>query len=130
MRRPRTALDRKRIRWEGITGNLGQHLEALPHFKGPYEALRAKVEESLELERQINTLQATLGESLARLDQIAMEGEEIRGRLTAALQAEYGFASKRLHEFGLQPRRSRGRRKKASPPETTDPAAPPADSAE
>lgn len=56
--------------------------------------------------------------------------EEIRGRLTAALQAEYGFASARLHEFGLQPRRSRGRRKKASPPETTDPATPPADSAE
>jgi len=120
MRRPRTALYRKRTQWEEITGNLGKHLDQLPHVKGHYDALVRKVKESRELERQVDTLQGRLAEALERLDQIALEGEQLRGRLTAALQAEFGFESVRLHEFGLKPRRLRGRRKKTPKPETTD----------
>jgi hypothetical protein len=73
------------------------------------------------LERQIATLQGRLGEALEQLDQVAAEGEQIRGRLTAALQAEYGFESPHLHDFGLRPRRLRGRRKKAPEAETLAP---------
>jgi hypothetical protein len=73
-----------------------------------------KIQESLALEGQIGILQGSLGEALERLDQVAAEGEELRGRLTAALQAEFGFDSSRLHYFGLKPRRPRGRRKKTA----------------
>jgi hypothetical protein len=123
MRRPRTALNRKRSQWEGITGNLGSRIDQIPHLKGLYESLVASTRQSLDLERQINTLQGRLGEALERLDQVAAEGEKIRGRLTAALQAEYGFESPQLHDFGLKPRRLRGRRKKT--PEAEAPAPPP-----
>jgi hypothetical protein len=130
MRKPRTAVERKRIRWEGITGNLRQRLDQLPHLKGPCDALMGKVAESRDLEQQIGSLQGQLTEALEKLDQVALQGEEIRGRLTAALQAEYGFKSLRLQDFGLKPRHSRGRRKKVPSAETSEPAAPPTDGAE
>ena len=142
MRRPRTALGRKRVRWEGITGNLAAELDQFPHLKGHFDGLMGKIQESLALEGQIGILQGSLGEALERLDQVAAEGEELRGRLTAALQAEFGFDSSRLHYFGLKPRRPRGRRKKtaqlpaADTPETAnianiaDTAAPPPENPE
>jgi hypothetical protein len=120
MRRPRTALGRKRVRWEGITGNLAAELDQFPHLKGHFDLLMGKIQESLALEGQIGILQGSLGEALERLDQVAAEGEELRGRLTAALQAEFGFDSSRLHYFGLKPRRPRGRRKKTAQPPATD----------
>jgi hypothetical protein len=108
------------VQWEGITGNLGKRLDQLPHFKGQYDALVRKVEESRALEGQIDKLHGSLALALERLDQVALEGEQLRGRLTAALQAEFGFESVRLIEFGLKPRQLRGRRKKAPQPENAD----------
>ena len=126
MRRPRTALARKQDRWQGITNNLGERLDQLPHLRGLYDALVAKMEESRALERQIFNLRVQLDEALERLDQVAAEGETVRGRLTAALQAEYGFDSSRLHDFGLRPRRPRKRRRKEPEPEAA-PAESPAE---
>jgi hypothetical protein len=122
MRRPRTALGRKRVRWEGITGNLAAELDQFPHLKGHFDGLMGKIQESLALEGQIGILQGSLGEALERLDRVAAEGEELRGRLTAALQAEFGFDSSRLHYFGLKPRRPRGRHKKTAQPPAADTA--------
>jgi hypothetical protein len=126
MRRPRTALYLKQDQWEGITGNLGKRLEELPHLKGLYDALVAKFKESRTLEGQIAILRGNLEDALKRLDQVAAEGEQIRGRLTAALQAEFGFDSSHLHEFGLRPRRTRRRRKKEpeAAPEAVSPKSP------
>jgi septal ring factor EnvC (AmiA/AmiB activator) len=121
MRRPGTAIYRKLARWEGILGNLGKRLEDIPHLKTQHEALRQRREECLALDREIRSLQGRLYDAQERLDQVAAEGEQLRGRLSAALQAEFGFESPRLQEFGLKPRRPRGRRKK------TPEAAPDAD---
>jgi hypothetical protein len=49
-------------------------------------------------------------------------GDGIRSRLASALAFEHGPTSAALAEFGIRPRKSGGRKKKAGPPPSPTPA--------
>jgi hypothetical protein len=56
-------------------------------------------------------LKAESREVNATRDTLAKTGDDLRRRLGAALQTTYGFRSEKLIEFGIPPRRTRGRDK-------------------
>jgi len=114
MRSYRTAIDRKRIQWEEMTGRLGGLLDRLPYLRVPHGELVRKIADSRKLEGEAIELRVRLNEALQRLEETAREGERLRGRLTLALKAEYGVDNQRLGEFGLKARRPRGRNKKSA----------------
>jgi hypothetical protein len=65
--------------------------------------------------RRSSALKADLQEVNRQRAELAKQGDETRNRLAASLQAEHGFKSERLLEFGIKPRRFRGRIKKKEP---------------
>ena len=114
-------------RWKVMTTSLQPQLEKLPQLAGQYADLVKTTTDAEALETRQAQLKADLQELNHQRRNLLKSGEELRNRIGAALRAEHGFTSERLLEFGLQPKRARGRGKKAkakpADPGTT-PAAP------
>ncbi len=113
-------------RWKVMTTSLQPQLEKLPQLAGQYTELVKATSDAEALETRQALLKADLQELNHQRRNLLKSGEELRNRIGAALRAEHGFTSERLLEFGLKPKRPRGRGKKAKPADqpTTTPATP------
>lgn len=106
-------------RWKVMAVNLQAQLEKLPQLAARYTELVKMTSDGEALETRQAQLTADLQEVNHQRRDLLKNGEELRGRIGAALRAEHGFTSERLLEFGLKPRRARGRAKKTPPATTT-----------
>jgi hypothetical protein len=106
-------------RWKVMTVNLQPQLDKLPQLTGQYTQLAKMTADADVLETRQAQLTADLQEVNRQRRDLLKSGEDLRNRIGAALRAEHGFTSERLLEFGLKPRRPRGRAKKTPPAATT-----------
>ncbi len=108
-------------RWKVMAVNLQPQLDKLPQLTGRYNELVKTASDADALETRQAQLTADLQEVNHQRRDLLKSGEDLRNRIGAALKAEHGFTSERLLEFGLKPRRSRGRSKKATQQPTPAP---------
>lgn len=109
-------------RWKVMAVNLQPQLEKLPQLTGQYTQLVKMTSDAEVLETRQAQLTADLQEVNHQRRDLLKTGEDLRNRIGAVLRAEHGFTSERLLEFGLKPRRSRGRAKQTT--EQSTPASP------
>jgi FtsZ-binding cell division protein ZapB len=107
-------------RWKVMTVGVEPQLGELPLLAPLHTELKSITLQSEELDARSEALKAETQEINRKRDDLATRGDELRNRMAAALQTVHGFRSEKLLEFGIQPRRARGRdlktRKRRSQP--------------
>jgi hypothetical protein len=99
-------------RWKVITTGVKPRLGEMPHLTVLHGQLEKIIQDSEELDARSEALKAESREVNAARESLAKSGDDLRRRLGASLQTNFGFNSEKLLEFGIPPRRSRGRDKK------------------
>jgi hypothetical protein len=98
-------------RWKVISAGLKPLLANMPHLADLHGELEKVIAQSEELDARAEALKAESRAVNASREALAKSGDDLRGRLGASLQTTYGFKSEKLIEFGLKPRKARGRDK-------------------
>ncbi|HEX4964730.1 MAG TPA: hypothetical protein VF173_28215 [Thermoanaerobaculia bacterium] len=101
-------------RWKVMATNLQPQLDKLPQLAGKYAELVKMTSDAEALETRKAQLTADSQDVNHQHRDILKAGEDLRNRIGAILKAEVGFTSERLLEFGLKPKRLRGRGKKSA----------------
>ncbi|HEX9990706.1 MAG TPA: hypothetical protein VGE45_19790 [Chloroflexia bacterium] len=109
-------------RWKVMSAGLKPLLGEMPHLAAMHSELEKVTLQSEELDARSEALKAESREVNRTREELAKAGDDLRLRLAAALQNAYGFRSEKLLEFGVPPRRARGKDRK---PRARPPAAPP-----
>jgi len=112
-----STIPEKIARWKVIATGLKPLLGDMPHVADLHAQLEKVITQSEELDARSEALKAESREVTKTRVTLAKTGDDLRKRLGAALQTSYGFASEKLLEFGLKPRRPRGRDKKPRTPQ-------------
>jgi hypothetical protein len=123
----------RKARWTVMTTSLEPHLGELSLIVPLHTELKEITLQSDALDARQAALKAESQEINRRRDDLAARGDDLRNRIASTLKTVHGFDSERLLEFGIQPKRVRGRDKKArkrpgQPEAATAPAAAPPDS--
>ena len=108
-------------RWKLIAGKTKPKFDSMPSFAERHAEMEETIGEAEVLQIRQKELMAQLQDVNRRRSELAVLGEELRLRLAALLQAEHGFKSKKLIEFGVKPRQRRPSAKKTEvvePPPT------------
>ena len=105
-----------------MTTGLEPHLGELPLLEPLHTELKGIILQSEELDARQAALKAESQEISRTRDELATRGDELRNRLAATLKTVHGFDSEKLLEFGVKPKRPRGRdRKLRKPPGQPEP---------
>ena len=112
-------------RWAVTASNIREHLEEMPHVAGDLAVMDGMITEARTLEGQQESLRGQAREVGAQLRELTKEGEKLRSRLRAHLQAKFGPTSENLLKFGFRPRRVPRRKPNPDTPETPAPTAQP-----
>lgn len=99
--------------WKVLHKGIGPELVQQPVITAKHADFGTIIEEADLLQLQQKNLLASLRDINQRRREIAVAGEELRLRLAAVLQAEFGFKSEKLIGFGVKPRRRVRRSRKA-----------------
>lgn len=105
------------IRQDKLATNLRPYLAEMPHAAADHaelEAVLAKVRTSFA-EQEVHTRR--IAQLIAGRKADMQTAQDLRSRIVATLQGRFGPTSERLLEFGVRPRRRRGRPK----PKATEP---------
>jgi len=94
----------------------------MPHLADLHGELERIIAQSEDLDARAEALKAESRAVNANREALAKSGDDLRGRLGASLQTTYGFKSEKLIEFGLKPRKARGRDKQPRVRRTPDKA--------
>jgi hypothetical protein len=95
--------------WKVLHTGVRPLLAEMPYLTELHTELGGVIVRSEELDVRHEALKAETREVNRIREELARSGEELRNRIGAALQTMHGFRSERLIEFGLKPRRARGR---------------------
>jgi hypothetical protein len=122
--------------WKVLHTGVRPLLEEMPYLTDLHTELGNVIVRSEELDVRHEALKAETREVNRIREELARSGDDLRNRIGAALQTVHGFRSERLIEFGLKPRRARGRdrqartrrRQTAAPPQDQTAAEPQAQS--
>lgn len=108
--------------WRVIHTAVQPELEANPHLIGRHQTLGNLIEEGEDLQVRQKALIAELRALNRRRREVALQGEDERSRLAAALRFEHGFTNERLIVYGVKPRRTvrRTASTEETPPETPE----------
>lgn len=96
-------------RWKVIHVGVRPLLPEMPFLTDLHAELETVILQSEELDARHEALKAETRELNRIREELARTGDDLRNRMGAALQTVHGFRSERLIEFGLKPRRARGR---------------------
>jgi hypothetical protein len=107
-----STLPERIARWKVIVAGLKPLLPEMPHLVALHADLERAIDQSEELDTRSEALKAESREVNRMREDIARNGDDLRNRLGASLKTLHGFNSEKLIEFGLQPRRTRGRDRK------------------
>lgn len=99
----------KIARWKLIATGLKPLLAEMPHLADLHGQIEKAITESEELDARSEALKAESREVNKNRLAVAKTGDDLRQRLGASLRTAYGFSSEKLLEFGIPPRRARGR---------------------
>jgi len=107
--------------WKELTEGMRPRLEEVAHLQGEHTELAAIVQEIEALNTQEDLHIFRLRETTQRRSVAEKRGVELRGRLAAGLQAQFGKKSVVLHQFGLRPLSDPERKKEEEPPAPAPP---------
>jgi hypothetical protein len=96
-------------RWKVMTVGLKPQLGDFPLLAPLHTELESVTLQSEELDARHEALKAETREINRIRGELAKKGDDLRSRMGATLQTVHGFRSEKLIEFGIQPRRVRGR---------------------
>ena len=99
-------------RWKVLNASVGPQLPEVPHLTVLHGDLQGIIRESEDLDARSEALKSESREVNRRREELGKMGDDLRNRMGASLQTLYGFKSEKLIEFGLKPRRTRGRARK------------------
>lgn len=99
-------------RWKVMAAGVKQQLGELPLLAPLHQELEDVILQSEALDVRSEALKAEAREVNRLRDELATRGDELRSRLGATLQTVHGFKSEKLIEFGIAPRKARGRDRK------------------
>ena len=126
-----TTIPERIARWKVISAGLKPLLGTMPHLADLHGQLEQVITQSEDLDARAEALKAEAREVNANRETLAKSGDDLRLRLGASLQTAYGFKSEKLIEFGLKPRKTRGRDKqprvKKTPAAAQEPSKAPAE---
>lgn len=110
------SLAEKLSRWGVTASNLREHLEDMPHIAADLSEMDRMVSQARTLEGRQEELRGQAREIGGQLKELAKEGEKLRSRLRAHLQAKFGPTSESLLKFGFRPRRTPRRTRSTETP--------------
>ncbi|MEA2694521.1 MAG: hypothetical protein QOJ16_3908, partial [Acidobacteriota bacterium] len=116
----------KVLRWELLEAKLAPLLDTMPHVKPVHDQLVQLITTAKSHEFELKGMRANAKQGAADRKAMIRAGDGIRSRLASALAFEHGPTSAALAEFGIRPRKSGGRKKKAGPPPSPIPTPHPA----
>ncbi len=99
-------------RWQVLVNNL-KETAALPHVIEELAKLEALLAQVRALQDRSEDYRAQVREINTELTKLAQDGDKLRRRLGANLQAKFGFTSESLIRYGFKPQRVTRRRSKA-----------------
>ena len=102
--------------WKELTDGMRPRLGEIAHLQSDHTELAAIVQEIEALNTQEDLHISRLRDTTQRRGIAERRGVELRGRLAAGLQAQFGKKSVVLHQFGLRPLSEPERKKEEQPP--------------
>jgi hypothetical protein len=111
------AFAKKIIEWELLNANTKPHLAGMPHLQEIVTAIEALVAEAKGLDSEQEVARGRLQDIIHRRQDVEKRGEALRRRVAAHLKGSFGFSSDELVKFGVRPRPT-GPRKRKAPAET------------
>lgn len=112
--------------WDQTTSAV-QMKEVLEHLTVPRIELQDLTLEGRRLVLEQAALEARRQEVTARLKELLQQGDTLTDFLRTGIRQYYGYQSETLVEFGIQPLRNVGRKKKPAPPPPSPETAAPTD---
>ncbi|HYU30855.1 MAG TPA: hypothetical protein VEW48_01715 [Thermoanaerobaculia bacterium] len=100
-------------RWKVMITGVEAQLGEIPLLVPLHTELKGITLQSDELDARQAALKAESQEINRVRAELGTRGDDLRNRIAAALKMVHGFDSERLLEFGIQPKRVRGRDKQA-----------------
>jgi hypothetical protein len=117
---------KKVVNWEHMSGKVKPLLEEFPETAPLQVALEGHITDAKGLLSEQEDLKARLRKSVRLRQEVEKNGEDIKNRLAAALQAKLGFRDEALIGFGIPVRTRRRRKPPVEVKKGAAPAAPPA----
>jgi hypothetical protein len=96
-------------RWKLMWVGLKAYMAEYPLLAPLHTELEGVILQSEQMDARSEALKAEAREVNRLRTELAKKGDELRSRLGATLQTVHGFKSEKLIEFGITPRKSRGR---------------------
>ncbi len=109
--------------WELINANVKPRLAEMPHLQEIVTAIEALIVEAKSLDHEQEVARGQLEDIIHRRQELEKRGETLRRRTASHLKGSFGFSSDELTKFGVRPRPT-GPRKRKAPAETPPTPAP------
>lgn len=89
-------------RWGVSLATLKEHVEEMPHIAADLAEMERLLNEARGVEARQEEMRGQAREMNVRLREITRDGERLRARLRAHLQARYGTTSEAVVKFGFR----------------------------
>jgi len=107
------AFSNKITGWELISANMKPRLAEMPHLQEIATAMDALITEAKSLDSEQELARAQLQDIIHRRQDLEKRGEVLRRRAASHLKGSFGFSSDELVKFGVRPRPTGPRKRKA-----------------
>lgn len=111
--------------WKVVHTNLTPHIQEMPHLQPLHTEMNDLIAEAEAHDAEQEAARGRFRELAAKKRDIERRGQALRSRLAAHLRGTFGYTSKQLVQFGMNPLKTTGRKRaerKKKPAETPAPA--------
>jgi hypothetical protein len=112
---PKNSFADESFEWTHLLLSVEQNAEEVAYLSELTSEMRTILQESKELDQERLALEARRQQITRDLQAMRSRGRLVAARVRAGLRTRYGYASDKLVEFGMQPRRRRVGPKRIEP---------------
>jgi len=104
---------KKITEWELVNANIEPHLAEMPHLQEIVTAIQALIAEAKGLDAEQEVARGRFQDVIHKRQDVEKRGETLRRRAASHLKGSFGFSSDELVKFGVRPRPTGPRKRKA-----------------
>jgi hypothetical protein len=104
---------KKITEWELVNANIEPHLAEMPHLQEIVTAIQALIAEAKGLDAEQELARGRFQDVIHKRQDVEKRGETLRRRAASHLKGSFGFSSDELVKFGVRPRPTGPRKRKA-----------------
>lgn len=108
--------------WRVVNTNLEPHLQEMPHLQPLHTEMNGLIAEAEAHDAEQEAARGRFRELAAKKRDIERRGQALRSRLSAHLRGTFGYTSKQLVQFGMNPLKTTGRKRPERKKTTETPA--------